>query len=546
MPMTSPIKHVFVLMMENHSFDNMLALSGIPGIIAAKTSNSNSWNGNTYSVQGNAPADMPTDPGHEFTDVVEQLAGQGVSYPPHGQYPPITNSGFAANYATTTSEGPAPPPAEIGDIMMCFDTQSQLPVLHQLASQFVVCDQWFSSLPGPTWPNRYFLHGASSSGLDHSPSSEEMAEWEVDGFTYPNGSIFDAMNKKGIKWRLYHDNNGPIEGTVSQVSSLHNIELLDVYDLSTFESDLQSGSYPYQYTFIEPNYGDVINGSYEGGSSQHPMDGVTNGEALIAKVYESIRNSPLWMSSMLIVIYDEHGGFYDHFAPGAAPPPSAASLRNGLTMARGSAMRRRRNLRQLGLWNLKVEHAGSVLAEDVLARLVAQERQIVDRARQVEVPVRVVRGIQELRIRVDHAERVLERLEVVADFHRLRRVEEVTHVIAGLLREQRALVAAHQVLVVEPLHHERNPRQPRLHPNRLELGEALGDAVDHPVGAVDLLIEIDTVCGAGADNVQPPTAHFGETAVHAKQITGENGGFITPRARPDFQETAAFIIRIFG
>jgi phospholipase C len=325
-------------MMENHSFDNMLALSGIPGIIAAKTSNSNSWNGNTYSVQGNAPADMPTDPGHEFTDVVEQLAGQGVSYPPHGQYPAINNSGFAANYATTTSEGPTPPAAEIGDIMMCFDTQSQLPVLYQLASQFVVCDHWFSSLPGPTWPNRYFLHGASSDGLDHSPSSAEMVEWEVDGFKYPKGSIFDAMNAKGIAWRLYHDTSGPIEGSVSQVSSLHNIELLDVYDLSTFESDLQSGSYPYQYTFIEPNYGDVINGSYEGGSSQHPMDGVTNGEALIAKVYESIRNSPLWMSSMLIVIYDEHGGFYDHFAPGAAPPPSDGGEQskfneNGFTFA---------------------------------------------------------------------------------------------------------------------------------------------------------------------------------------------------------------------
>jgi phospholipase C len=80
-------------------------------------------------------------------------------------------------------------------------------------------------------------------------------------------------------------------------------------------------SYPYQYTFIEPNYGDVVNGSYEKGSSQHPKDGVANGEALIAKVYESIRNSPLWKSSMLIITYDEHGGFYDHFPPGPAQPP---------------------------------------------------------------------------------------------------------------------------------------------------------------------------------------------------------------------------------
>jgi phospholipase C len=318
----SPIQNVFVLMMENHSFDNMLALSGIQGIIGGTTSNSNSYNGNTYSFQGNAPSSMPTDPGHEFTDVVEQLAGQGAKYPPYGKYPPINNSGFAANYATTTTEGPTPPAADIGEIMMGFDTQSQLPVLYELASQFVVCDQWFSSLPGPTWPNRFFLHGASSNGLDHSPSTKEIAEWEsVDGFRYPHGSIFDAMNARNITWRLYHDTNGPIEGSVSQVSAIHNIELWDVHELSTFQSDVQSASYPYQYTFIEPNYGDIVNGSYEGGSSQHPMDGVTNGEALIAKVYESIRNSPLWMSSMLIVTYDEHGGFYDHYAPGPAQPP---------------------------------------------------------------------------------------------------------------------------------------------------------------------------------------------------------------------------------
>ncbi len=322
----SPILNVFVLMMENHSFDNMLALSGIPGIKAATTADCNSYNGNSYCVQGNAPGNMPTDPGHEFTDVVEQLAGQGAKYPPGGPYPPINNSGFAANYATTTTEGPTPPAADIGDIMKCFDSQSQLPVIYQLATNFTVCDQWFSSLPGPTWPNRFFLHGASSNGLDHSPSSEEIAEWEtVDGFRYPNGSIFDAMNAKEITWRLYHDTSGPIEGSVSQVSALHNIQLWDVHELSTFESDVQSASYPYQYTFIEPNYGDIVNGSYSGGSSQHPVDGVTNGEGLIAQVYESIRNSPIWMNSLLIITYDEHGGFYDHFAPGPAQPPNDGS-----------------------------------------------------------------------------------------------------------------------------------------------------------------------------------------------------------------------------
>jgi phospholipase C len=322
---TSPIQHVFVLMFENHSFDNMLAFSGIPGIDTATVADSNAYGTTTYNVGKPAPGSMPTDPGHEFTDVVEQLCGAGKTYPPGGPYPPIDNSGFAANYATTTTEGPAPPSGDIGDIMLCFDTANELPVLSQLATEFVVCDQWYSSLPGPTWPNRYFLHGGSSNGLDHSPTIEEMIEWEtIDGFTYPHGSIYDVMSARSIGYRLYHDDNGPLEGRVSQVSSLHGIELWDVNDLSSFAADL-AGDYPWAYTFIEPNYGDVINGSFSGGSSQHPMDGVARGEALLKEIYETLRNSPLWSSSVLIITYDEHGGFYDHVAPVAAYPPSDGS-----------------------------------------------------------------------------------------------------------------------------------------------------------------------------------------------------------------------------
>lgn len=324
--MATPIQHVFVLMLENHSFDNLLALSGIPGIAAAGPADCNSWNGQTWCVAGNAPGSMPTDPGHEFPDVVEQLCGAGAQYPQGGPYPPVDNSGFAANYATSTTETKQPPPQnDIGDIMLCFNTAAQLPVLFQLATEFVVCDQWFSSAPGPTWPNRFFLHGASSSGLDHSPTREDMLLWEtLRGFRYPNGSIFDELTARGIVFRLFHDDNGPLEGRVSQVSSLHGIELWDVNDLSRFANDLR-GSYPWAYTFIEPNYGDIIDGSYSGGSSQHPMDGVTRGEALLKQIYEALRASPLWESSALIVTYDEHGGFYDHVPPPAAVPPGDGS-----------------------------------------------------------------------------------------------------------------------------------------------------------------------------------------------------------------------------
>lgn len=324
----SPIKNVFVLMLENHSFDNIFALSGIPGIYAATTSNSNSYNDITYPVEGGAPASMPSDPGHEFTDVVVQLAGWGATYPSGGPYPSINNSGFAANYATTTTEGPPPPAAAIGDIMACFNTASELPVIYELATQFALCDQWFSSLPGPTWPNRYFVHGASSAGLDHSPTNEEMFDWEVfSGFVYPNGSIYDAFKAPAISFALYIDTSGPLEGAIAQVASIQNLSIFNVRSVSDFVSDLQN-NYPYQYTFIEPNYGDVSSGSYENGSSQHPMDGVAQGEQLIQTVYEAIRNSSVWESSLLIITYDEHGGFYDHYAPGGTVAPGDNSSGN--------------------------------------------------------------------------------------------------------------------------------------------------------------------------------------------------------------------------
>ena len=89
-----------------------------------------------------------------------------------------------------------------------------------------------------------------------------------------------------------------------------------------FAADINSTTQPYaqQFTFIEPDYGDFL-GPYTGGSSQHPLDSVSGGERLIKEVYEAIRNSPLWENSLLIVTWDEHGGFYDHVVPPAAPSP---------------------------------------------------------------------------------------------------------------------------------------------------------------------------------------------------------------------------------
>jgi phospholipase C len=323
----SNIQHVFVLMLENHSYDNMFAaLGGIPA------GNSNCYNGQTYTVSDTStPTGMPTDPGHEFADVLEQLGGEGATYMAPN-YPQPQMSGFAANYANSTSEKTGTPTAdEIGDIMKCL-APAQIPVIAQLANRYALCTNWFSSLPGPTWPNRFYVHGASSAyqdgdgytGLDDSPSGTQIGKWEtVSGFTYRNGSIFDALNANGIPWRIYHDDTLNVAGSIPQVTALKGISLaqpLAVKSITAFASDVASG-YPYRYTFIEPNYGDITGNTYKGGSSQHPEDDVAGGENLIAKVVNAIASSPLWPNSMLVITYDEHGGFYDSIPPGDAVQP---------------------------------------------------------------------------------------------------------------------------------------------------------------------------------------------------------------------------------
>ena len=343
-----PITHVFVVMLENRSFDSMFAMSGIKGITAATTSDFNEYQSKNdpapkkYFVQKSAPLSLPTDPGHEFLDVVEQLCGEGAQnkWKPGGSFPPINSKGFVANYATTTDELTGlPPEADFGDVMACFATKDQLPALYQLATEFALCDLWRSSLPGLTWPNRFFLHGASSAGMDANPSTDQIEKWEAGGgFLYPNGSIYDHLGSAGIPYRFYNDTTGghvlgeslysdhpelgSAFGAVPQVSSINGVKFADIYSLSQFASDLKN-PYPYPYTFIEPHYGNVRDNTYEGGSSEHPMDNVYGGEHLLAAVYAAIRNSPYWNTSLLIITYDEHGGLFDVVKPkpGDATPP---------------------------------------------------------------------------------------------------------------------------------------------------------------------------------------------------------------------------------
>ncbi|HXM58601.1 MAG TPA: alkaline phosphatase family protein, partial [Candidatus Dormibacteraeota bacterium] len=324
-----PIEHVFVLMLENRSFDHLLGFSAISGTDAATgqptrvdgagPATENAWAGRTYPATEGADWVMPIDPGHEFADTLLELCHDPVANPAPkypdaatGGYPPITNAGFVADYAGKRGD-----PAEV---MRCYRPE-QVPVLTALAREFAVCDRWFSSMPGPTWPNRFFAHAASSGGLDDSPSKlSSLAGVTIDGFKFDNGTIFDQLGAAGLDWAIYEGDLLPVSLAISGM----NLAALDGRFVSYehFREEVRRPDFSRAYSFIEPNYGHyLIGGHFKCGNSQHPLDDITRGERLIKDVYEAIRSSPHWERSLLIVTYDEHGGFYDHVPPPAAVPP---------------------------------------------------------------------------------------------------------------------------------------------------------------------------------------------------------------------------------
>jgi len=313
------IKHVFVVMLENRSFDHMLGLSNITGTDAVTgkpttidgLNNTNNSNPDLHSnkVVVSAPADwtMLYDPGHSFADVKEQLCGR------RGNYPAINNSGFVTRYSLLDPNHPS-------EIMKCF-SPNQLPVLTTLAEEFAVCDRWFSSVPGPTWPNRFFVHAASSGGLDDSPNTFTIASFTFNGYKFDNGTIFDRLDAEGIGWKIYAGDEFPQVLSISGMP--FNAFTGHFSDFNDFSRDVSNPGYSPGYTFIEPNYGHTFTygRDFACGTSQHPKDDVTRGDRLLKNIYEAIRNSPHWENSVLVIMYDEHGGFYDHVHPPTTVAP---------------------------------------------------------------------------------------------------------------------------------------------------------------------------------------------------------------------------------
>lgn len=301
MPNSDPIKHVVILALENRSFDHMLgacqaAKPGIDGIPTGGSPRTNQMGGNTFAQGSGSARVIVEDPRHETPHVLVQLRDVNS----------VPNSGFVEDYANAY---PMLTPVGLAEIMK-YHALGMLPALHALAQNFTVCDQWFSSVPGPTWTNRLFLMSGTSLGRVNMPNGimDLNLHW------YDQPTIFDRLNERSKSWAVYHGDT-PLSLLLAHQWEPQNAARYK--RMNQFFKDVISDpeTFP-EFAFIEPAYLDP------GANDDHPSHDVLAGEALIANVYNALRANPdLWRNILLVVLFDEHGGFYDHVSPPPTTPP---------------------------------------------------------------------------------------------------------------------------------------------------------------------------------------------------------------------------------
>jgi phospholipase C len=296
-----------VLMLENRSFDHFFGFLRSPsyqidGLLGTEYNLENPADPNSrkHVVSDNAAYVPDVDPGpnHDARDVTIQLFSSMT--PPAGSNP--SNLGFVYDY----SQVPGVAPGGFGKVMDSY-SPTKLPVVTTLAKEFALCDHWYSSVPGPTWPNRFFVHAATSMGFtDNTPRDYDMR------------TIYERLSDVGKIWRIYYH-----EAPQSlMLQNLRNFRYARYFEkIGAFFRDCADGKVP-DYSFLEPRYFTVLGNP---ANDQHPPNGVIQGEYFIADVYEAVRNSPQWNDIVLVIVWDEHGGFYDHVAPPAAENPDGKS-----------------------------------------------------------------------------------------------------------------------------------------------------------------------------------------------------------------------------
>lgn len=311
------IKHFIVLMLENRAFDHLFGFfqptlgQTINNLLGAAATSSNlldpakpeSDTNPRFTVKESAPFAVhdKEGPSHSFNSTCVQLCNDKAG-PTAAN--PVRNNGFVRSYKDELLRRTHQVDRNvIAEVITSF-APVQLPTINKLAEEFCLCDRWHCEVPGPTMPNRMYVHAATSEGYVHNNFKR----------IYNCKTIYQLVEEKGLTWAVYfHDLNEAIQfqGLAKTPEHFRRFD-------ERWASDVQNGDLP-NYVFIFPrflNKGSINGQNGRPANSQHAPEDVRFGEHLIADVYDALAaNHDLWKDSVLIVTYDENGGFYDHIPP---------------------------------------------------------------------------------------------------------------------------------------------------------------------------------------------------------------------------------------
>jgi phospholipase C len=270
----SQIKHIVVVMMENRSFDHFLG-----------------WLPNANGQQAGLIYDDAQGVPHQTHELAPDLTGCGFNDPDHSYAGArVEVDGGAMDGFMRTSGADVYAIGYYGESDNVF--------LSQFARNFTTCDMYFPSLLGPTFPNRIFQLCGQTDRLDDSTSLCSLP------------TIFDHCTRAGVSSRYYY-------GNVPFLSLFPLDGLLYGRPYASFLAECASGSLP-AVSFVDPSFTLLLNT----GNDNHPNSDIRNGDAFLAQVYNAVATSPEWNSTVLVMNYDEWGGFFDHVPPPRAVAPN--------------------------------------------------------------------------------------------------------------------------------------------------------------------------------------------------------------------------------
>jgi phospholipase C len=293
----TPIEHFIVLMQENHSFDNYFGYypgaNGIP--------------------EGTC---IPYDPFDPESDCVEPFRlGDGLvenDDPDHSEETHWVqfNEGLMNGFVYALDRR-----AQDGRLAMGYYDEEELPYYWNIADEYVLFDNFFSSVHGGSFDNHmYWAAGRTLYTSDVATVQDVLA-------TVP--TIFDRLEEKGISWKFYVQNYEPeLNYRSSHLYPMNRASQVIWVPLLSFDRFIDDPSLSSHIVNLDEYYDDLVNGTLPSvafmvpsGPSEHPPSSVLSGQRFVRTLLQRLMQSPYWSSSAFMWTYDDWGGWYDHVVP---------------------------------------------------------------------------------------------------------------------------------------------------------------------------------------------------------------------------------------